>query len=318
MTLRLRDDGAPTPRRDTGAEAISRAEARALMHAALDGEIPHDAPLLRRVLRSDASLRAEYQALRSIDQALKIPPRTPDITERVLAALPEVPSRHAWIGPAVGGLAASIAVGAIGTLVLLGLRPAPVSHGLEGGAPIALASSASTIEPMLAAPWVQEFPEQAAWYPGGAVTTAAASSGSAPGSDAAASPGGVSESPARSVTPSRVFVADASGVDGAAARPTDRGAMPSFQVARAGGVVHNPGPSRTPVAMAANDPMLGMLGGTGANIASGTTQRRDSVRFVVTGWYDSEGLLVPMSGREGGRRAQGAATGSRAIGETRR
>ncbi|MFN9968712.1 MAG: hypothetical protein ACK58T_02330, partial [Phycisphaerae bacterium] len=64
-------------------------------------------------------------------------------------------------------------------------------------------------------------------------------------------------------------------------------------ITRAGLAFVNPGPTRTPVAKLANDPMLGQVA-AGSDWQPTATRRRDSVRFMVSGWYDNDGNYVPV------------------------
>lgn len=255
-------------------EPSHRDEGRQLMHAVLDGDIDECSPRLQELLNLDPALREEWSELRRLESAFASPLTTPDVSERVLARLQSQQERNDLrISPFFGGLAASVAIGSLVAWVLL----AP-SGGTASNPTATLATGVPQPIPV-GAPSVsgeEKLVEDAR-------RAIAQTTGRPVGVD--------------SWHPTSAPVIEFSGeLDSQVRQAVRQQSTPQQKLAggsdvaitRAGLAFVNPGPTRTPVAKLANDPMLGQVA-TGADWQPTATRRRDNVRFVVSGWYDNDG-----------------------------
>lgn len=276
MSLPPRNSAHLRLRRD---EPSHRDEGRQLMHAVLDGEIDEQSPRLQELLNLDPVLRAEFDELRRLETVFAAPLTTPDISERVLARLQAEQQRPVRrIGPFFGGLAAAVAIGSAALWVVFG-----GSVG-SGGVPLAAPTLATVPAIPAGAPslsseerLVEDARQAIAQTTGRAFV--------------ARDMWQLTASPMESGGASLPTASQASRVQPAAAQTLTAGN--DVAITRAGLAFVNPGPVRTPVAKLANDPMLGRTA-TGADWQPTATRRRESVRFMVSGWYDNDGNYVPV------------------------
>lgn len=276
-------------------EPPHREEARRMMQAVLDGEISDESPRLQELLRLDPVLSAEFDDLQKLDILLTQRPPAADVSEGVLAQLRANQARETAprLSPLFGGLAASVAIGSMLLWVVSGHGGGPGSSSiptlaassLHGGAPSSIPVGApdTTSEERLiedARLAIQQTTGRS--LRGDRTNTTVVAVGN-PGD------------PTDLVLSNQVAQATRRAIGERAAR-VDAGSSTTNLVAisRAGISVVNPGPMRTPVATLANDPMLGQPVG-GSDWQPGATRRRDNVRFLVSGWHDSDGNTVPVA-----------------------
>jgi hypothetical protein len=258
-------------------EPAHRDEGRQLMHAALDGEIDEQSPRLQELLQLDPVLRAEFAELRALESAFASPLSTPDVSERVLARLQaQKVVKDRGISPFFGGLAASVAIGSLVAWLALdrtgGTASSPtatlatvVTQAIPVGAP-SMSSEERLVEDARRA--IAETTGRPIGRDSWRLTTA-------PVIDV----GGELDLQVRRAV--REQPAPSQAISGGG----------DVAITRAGLAFVNPGPTRTPVAKLANDPMLGQVA-AGSDWQPTATRRRDNVRFVVSGWYDNDGNYV--------------------------
>lgn len=254
-------------------EPSHRDEARQLMHAVLDGEIEEHSARLQELLNLDPVLRLEFEQLRAMESAFARPLMSPDVSERVLVRLQEQRQRSArHISPLFGGLAASVAVGSVVVWAMLG------RGGDTSSSPTATLASVAPLAVSVGAPSssseeriVEDARRAIAQTTGRPVIRDALHPIAGPVIEI----GGEFDTPLRHAIREQVA-------------PQPKLASSDVAITRAGLAFVNPGPTRTPVAKLASDPMLGQVA-SGADWQPTATRRRDNVRFVVSGWYDSEG-----------------------------
>jgi len=260
-------------------EPSHRDEGRQLMHAVLDGEIDEQSPRLQELLHLDPVLRAEFAELRALESSFASPLSTPDVSERVLARLQgQRDVRDRRISPFFGGLAASVAIGSLIAWVALNRTGDAASN------PTTTLATVVTQAIPVGAPSIsseERIVEDAR-------RAIAQTTGRPIGRE--------------SWRPTTAPVIDLAGeLDSRVRQAVREQSAPSpvinsggdVAITRAGLAFVNPGPTRTPVAKLANDPMLGQVA-AGSDWQPTATRRRDNVRFMVSGWYDNDGNYVPV------------------------
>lgn len=271
-------------------EPPHRDEARRMMQAVLDGEISEESPRLQELLRLDPVLSAEFDDLQKLDVLLTQRPAAVDLSDRVLSELRVRQSQRAAprLSPLFGGLAASLAIGSLLVWTMAGRAGSPspstmptlAAAGLHAGLAVG-APGVSTEERLIedARLAIQQttgrsLRDRREGHPWSSNLAIGQPSDLADHVDQA----------------TRRAISERASMNEPAAPATGN----AVAISRAGITFVNPGPSRTPVAALANDPMLGQPVG-GSDWQPGATRRRDNVRFLVSGWHDSEGNAVPVS-----------------------
>lgn len=271
-------------------EPAHREEARRMMQAVLDGEISEESPRLQELLHLDPVLRAEFDELQKLEILLTQRPAAVDLSDRVLTELRVRQTRRVAprLSPFFGGLAASVAIGSMLVWAMIGrsgnpgpstmptLATAGLHAGLAVGAPGVSAEERLIEDARLA---IQQ-------------TTGRSLHDRREGKHeplnlAVGQPNDLAD---RVDQATRRAVSERAAMNEPLAPATGN----AVAISRAGITFVNPGPSRTPVAKLANDPMLGQPVG-GSDWQPGATRRRDNVRFLISGWHDSDGNTVPVS-----------------------
>ncbi|MBY0111969.1 MAG: hypothetical protein K2Y21_04045 [Phycisphaerales bacterium] len=271
-------------------EPAHREEARRLMQAVLDGEISEEAPRLQELLRLDPVLSAEFDELQKLEMLLTQRPAAVDLSDRVLAELRVRQAQRVAprLSPFFGGLAASVAIGSMLVWGMIGrsgspspstmptLATAGLNTGLAVGAPSVSAEERLIEDARLA---IQQTT--------GRSLRERSEGKREPTNLALGQPNDLADQVDQAT---RLAIADRAVVH----EPVASASGDAVAISRAGITFVNPGPSRTPVAKLANDPMLGQPVG-GSDWQPGATRRRDNVRFLVSGWHDSDGNTVPVT-----------------------
>lgn len=262
-------------------EPPHREEARRMMQAVLDGEISEDAPRLQELLRLDPVLSAEFDDLQKLDILLTQRPPMVDLSERVLGELQRRKAAPQRISPLLGGLAAAVALGSAALWLVVGNAGHPAGSTMPtlaaNVAPVPVGAPSSSSEESLiddARLAIQQ-------------TTGRPVRG-VPRDMFTRSLGSPSDVLGEMDQTTRRFVAQRE----ASFEPPIDQAGRAVAISRTGMTFVNPGPSRTPVAKLANDPMLGQIVG-GSDWQPGATRRRDNARFLISGWHDSDGNTLP-------------------------
>lgn len=275
-------------------EPAHREEARRMMQAVLDGEISEESPRLQELLRLDPVLNAEFDELQKLDILLTQRPAAVDLSDRVLAELRVRQAQRVAprLSPFFGGLAASVAIGSLVVWAMIGRSGSPspstmptlAAAGLNTGLNTGLAVGAPSVS---AEERLIEDARLAIQQTTGRSLRDRHEGKREPLNLAIGQPNDLAEQVDQAT---RRAISERAAVNEPVAPATGN----AVAISRAGITFVNPGPSRTPVAKLANDPMLGQPVG-GSDWQPGATRRRDNVRFLISGWHDSDGNTVPVT-----------------------
>jgi hypothetical protein len=271
-------------------EPPHREEARRMMQAVLDGEISEESPRLQELLRLDPVLSAEFDDLQKLEILLTQRPAAVDLSDRVLAELRVRQSQRVAprLSPLFGGLAASVAIGSLVVWAMIGRAGSPSPSTMPTLAAADLHTSLAVGAPRVSDEerLIEDARLAIQQTTGGSLREGreghlwSANLAMGQPNDLADH---VDQAARRAITERA-----------SASEPAALTIGHAVAVSRAGITFVNPGPSRTPVATLASDPMLGHPVG-GADWQPGATRRRDNVRFLISGWHDSDGNAVPVS-----------------------